>query len=485
MPEAVAGIAMPEGDPAAIADAAQSVNKLAHGFAYVAEHFRRAAGATPSWVGGAASSAQSSLQACAQAAETSRDACATAYIQLDRYAVEFEQAHSRVKRLREEAEEVEEQLRQARREAAAAGQRAEEARGRATAAAAMMSGPLDGGAVAMAAQRAAESEARAAEEEQIRWQKRAQRLQDELEDLRERAAEQRQAAREAEGIAARAVISAEAQFPLVPMGAQPSAIPVTNGGQAPSWPFAGALAGGPLMGKPLRPRPGEGEKDDGNFLDDAGNFASGFTSELTFGKVDLGGDKDSGAYQGGQGASYVPFNPASAVKSLGTGAVKVGSKVLGKEAAEEGAETAVKRNLDEGASFAPKREANQFWTKSRDFEGHKVHQRDDLIDPVQADVKGRTNVERMEKGLAPLGPDGKTINLHHTTQRNDGALAEVSETFHRENHKVIHINPSSTPSGIDRAAFKGMRERYWQNRADDFKPDTFDRSLDSNLLGVP
>lgn len=31
------------------------------------------------------------------------------------------------------------------------------------------------------------------------------------------------------------------------------------------------------------------------------------------------------------------------------------------------------------------------------------------------DVMGRTNLDRMKKGLAPLGPDGKSINLHHTT----------------------------------------------------------------------
>ncbi len=500
MPEEVAGIAMPEGDPSAIADAAQSMGKLAQGFSYVAQNFRNAAGATPSWQGPAASAAQGSLQSCAQAADASQEACIAARVEVDRYAADFEEAHNRVKRLQEEAREVEEQLRQARREAAEAGKRAAEARGRA--AAAMMASPIDLGGGAMAAQRQAEREAQTAEAEQARWERRATHLQEELEELRERAADQRKTAREAEGRAAAAVISAEAQFPSIPAGAQPGALPVANGGQAPSWPFAGPLmAGGPLLGRPLQPRPGEGddEEDDGGpfqFVDDAwdatagarhgtGNFTSGLTNELSFGAVDLGGDKDSGAYKTGEGASYVPFNPASAVKSLGTGAVKLGSKVLGKEAAEEGAETAVKRNLDEGASFAPRREPNQYWTKSTDFEGHRIHQRDDLIDPARTDRYGISNAERMRDGAPPIGPDGKPLNLHHTTQRNNGGLAEVEQTFHQKNHKVIHINPNSTPSGIDRAAFRGLRRRYWQNRADDLQPDTFDKSLDLDLLGAP
>jgi hypothetical protein len=219
--------------------------------------------------------------------------------------------------------------------------------------------------------------------------------------------------------------------------------------------------------------------DDGGALDDAwnwasgaagdvGNTASGFTKELSFGVVDLGGDKDSAAYKTGQVGSYVPWKPASARKSLGTGAVKVGVKAFGKEAVKEGAETAAKRNLDEAARRAPGRTPNQYWTKRTDFQGHRVHQRDDLIDPGAVDPKGRTNVDRMERGLAPIGPDGKSLNLHHTTQRNDGALAEVSQTFHQQNARTLHINPNSTPSGIDRAAFEAFRRDYWAARARDF-----------------
>lgn len=76
----------------------------------------------------------------------------------------------------------------------------------------------------------------------------------------------------------------------------------------------------------------------------------------------------------------------------------------------------------------------------------------------------------MQKGLAPVGPDGKSINLHHMTQTQGGALAEMTTTFHQDYSKIIHINPNTIPSGINRKAFNTWRSDYWINRANDFKP---------------
>ncbi|WLR44459.1 HNH/ENDO VII family nuclease (plasmid) [Bacillus carboniphilus] len=115
-----------------------------------------------------------------------------------------------------------------------------------------------------------------------------------------------------------------------------------------------------------------------------------------------------------------------------------------------------------GLRFAS--DGRKYWNKVTTFRGKKVYQRDDLINPNIIDKRGRTNSERMKKGLAPLGPDGKSINLHHTTQRNDSSIAEVTQTFHKENSSVIHINPNTTPSGIDRKEFDSFRRNYWKNR---------------------
>jgi len=109
-----------------------------------------------------------------------------------------------------------------------------------------------------------------------------------------------------------------------------------------------------------------------------------------------------------------------------------------------------------------------YWNKTTEFKNVKVYQRDDIIDRNMKDARGRTNLERMTKGLAPLGPDGKSINLHHTTQRNESSIAEVTQTFHKENSSIIHINPNTIPSGINRTEFNKWRTSYWKNRADDF-----------------
>ncbi|WP_202752028.1 HNH/ENDO VII family nuclease, partial [Heyndrickxia sporothermodurans] len=110
----------------------------------------------------------------------------------------------------------------------------------------------------------------------------------------------------------------------------------------------------------------------------------------------------------------------------------------------------------------------QYWNKTTQFKNVKVYQRDDIINPNMKDARGRTNLERMQKGLAPLGPDGKSINLHHMTQRNESSIAEVTQTFHKDNSSVIHINPNTVPSGINRSEFNKWRTDYWKNRANDF-----------------
>lgn len=114
-------------------------------------------------------------------------------------------------------------------------------------------------------------------------------------------------------------------------------------------------------------------------------------------------------------------------------------------------------------------QTREYWKKDVDFKGTKVYQRDGIIDINKIDIKGRSNLQRMEQGLAPLGPDGNPVNLHHMTQRDISSIAEVEQSFHQTNSKTIHINPNSVPSGIDRKSFNKWRSDYWKNRAKDFK----------------
>ena len=80
-----------------------------------------------------------------------------------------------------------------------------------------------------------------------------------------------------------------------------------------------------------------------------------------------------------------------------------------------------------------------------------------------------TNLERMATGRAPIGSDGKSIELHHLTQTNDGAIAEMSKTFHQQNSGFLHINTGQLPSNIDRNQFTTWRKNYWRDRAKNWK----------------
>jgi hypothetical protein len=114
----------------------------------------------------------------------------------------------------------------------------------------------------------------------------------------------------------------------------------------------------------------------------------------------------------------------------------------------------------------------QFWTQDPiQFSGNKVFQRNDLIDPNHVSewiVRGQTvrgtNIERMAAGRAPIGPDGNSVNLHHLTQQQNGAIAEVTQTLHSTNHGVLHM-PNTVPSGINRAQFQTWSRNYWKQRA--------------------
>ena len=111
----------------------------------------------------------------------------------------------------------------------------------------------------------------------------------------------------------------------------------------------------------------------------------------------------------------------------------------------------------------------RYWDRKIEFNGKQVYQRDDIIDPHMVDPNGRTNLQRMKAGTAPLGPDGLSINLHHLLQTDDSPIAEVTKTFHQENSGIIHINPNSIPSGINRPVFDAWRRQYWMQRARDFQ----------------
>ena len=79
----------------------------------------------------------------------------------------------------------------------------------------------------------------------------------------------------------------------------------------------------------------------------------------------------------------------------------------------------------------------------------------------QLDEMGRTNLQRMMEGLAPLDPSGIPYELHHIGQKAESTLAILTKAEHRlgENHKIWHI--FGEVSNIDRAAFDKQRVEFW------------------------
>ncbi len=96
--------------------------------------------------------------------------------------------------------------------------------------------------------------------------------------------------------------------------------------------------------------------------------------------------------------------------------------------------------------------------------------KDNSINPDLTDALGRTNLERMEKGLAPLDEKGESYNLHHVGQKNDSPLAELKNGTHKSEYSTLH-DTSIKESAIDREGFDKERANHWKARAEEIKQE--------------
>ncbi|SEP65854.1 A nuclease of the HNH/ENDO VII superfamily with conserved LHH [Lachnospiraceae bacterium RM5] len=85
------------------------------------------------------------------------------------------------------------------------------------------------------------------------------------------------------------------------------------------------------------------------------------------------------------------------------------------------------------------------------------------IDLKYVDEMGRSNLERMRQGLAPLDSKGNPYNLHHIAQKNNGTLAVLTQDEHQTYSSILH--DMSKSSEIDRTAFNKIREEFWKSMA--------------------
>lgn len=73
-----------------------------------------------------------------------------------------------------------------------------------------------------------------------------------------------------------------------------------------------------------------------------------------------------------------------------------------------------------------------------------------------------------------------SVNPHHTTHRNESSIAEVTQTFHKENSSVIHVNPKTIPFGINRTEFNSsIPDAIWYTLT-----ERKEANLPNNLLVI-
>jgi len=96
---------------------------------------------------------------------------------------------------------------------------------------------------------------------------------------------------------------------------------------------------------------------------------------------------------------------------------------------------------------------------------------DNRIDLNRKDAKDRTNLERMQKGLAPLDEDGRPYNLHHIGQKSDSPLAELKDGVHKEKDVILHDKTISTEVHGGNINWDSERANHWKQRAKKIKEE--------------
>ena len=162
------------------------------------------------------------------------------------------------------------------------------------------------------------------------------------------------------------------------------------------------------------------------------------------------------------------FSEKAYAREIDTGAVNKDAKALLDESGQGNA-TKADRDKRKGVETGPKIGK---W-RAKDFNGRRVYQRNDLIDPNRIDKNtGLTNRDLMRERYAPIGSDGKPINLHHVTQNEPGPMAELLQTTHKENQTpfqsrtVQHLrrNSSFWPASCSGFCFPPACRWRWRLR---------------------
>ena len=89
------------------------------------------------------------------------------------------------------------------------------------------------------------------------------------------------------------------------------------------------------------------------------------------------------------------------------------------------------------------------------------------IDLNFVDEMGRTNLQRMEQGLAALDPTGESYELHHIGQKIGSTLAILTKAEHRQNgnDKIWHVLDGPTEVHGPGNTWDKQRQDFWKSLA--------------------
>lgn len=117
-------------------------------------------------------------------------------------------------------------------------------------------------------------------------------------------------------------------------------------------------------------------------------------------------------------------------------------------------------------TFCIIQEPNGTSFKAANLKAHMVDGKTALIrndiDLLKLDEAGKTNLQRMKDGYAPLDIDGKKFELHHIGQKADGTLAILTQ----KEHDDIALHGFKAISEIDRTMFAAQRKQFWMTMAE-------------------
>ncbi len=157
--------------------------------------------------------------------------------------------------------------------------------------------------------------------------------------------------------------------------------------------------------------------------------------------------------------------------TAGKWAVK-GAKQLEKEILKEAEEAAAKKLAKEAEDAAAKKaakEAEEKAAKGGYVEGPRK-QAVDIPEVRRKIPKDKLKYKPKERGNAPIGEDGKPVELHHIDQSkgNVSPRDEMTRTDHRgkESFKDNHPNTGQSPSTVDRAESSKQHKKYWKSEWD-------------------